>query len=178
MVSRKSSVDLSEVFAGLDSLQSAREPIARAMGSAMGNSVRDEAKIRAPVLQPGNAGTDSQRPGLLRDSIYNALDKRRLVLNPSVFRYTVSWNSTKAPHGHLVEFGHEMPYFAFKGGGGLWFTPGVDTADGRAFYTRDTPYQVAAQPFLAPAFDAKLPTLLATAIGAGERKYSEVVNGN
>lgn len=173
---RKSTVDMSEVFAGLEGLAKAKEPIARAMGDAMAASVQTEAKVRAPVLQPGNAGYDSQRPGLLRDSIYRAFDSRRHTVNPSVFRYTVSWNSTKAPHGHLVEFGHEAPYLAFKGKGGLWFTPSVSAEASDHYLLREEPYQVVAQPFLAPAFDAKLPTLFASAIGAGERKYDEVNN--
>lgn len=171
-------VDMSEVLNGLGVLSEAKESIARAMGVAMGVEVRDEAKVRAPVLEPGNEGTDGQRPGVLRDAIYVAYDDRSSILNQHAYRYTVSWNAKKAPHGHLAEFGHWMPYEYAKTEAGLYYTPipnntGRGTQkgiplDGNGFW-------VSAQPFLGPAFDAKLPRLLTIAIKAGRVKFTEVV---
>lgn len=170
---------MSEVFAGLEKLATAKEPVARAMGVAMGQEVRDEAKLRAPVLEPGGEGYDEQQPGVLRDAIYLAFDKRKFVLNPNAYTYTVSWNSRRAPHGHLKEFGFQQPYVVARGiSTGLFFTPlsGGKGAKGRnKGFERAAPLVVAPEPFLGPAFDAKQPRLLSIAVQAGSIKFSEIV---
>lgn len=178
MANRSAVVDLSDVLAGLDRLAEAKESIARSMGVAMGQEVRDEAKIRAPVLEPGNEGTDNQMPGVLRDAIYVAYDSRRSILNPNTYRYTVSWNSKKAPHGHLAEFGHWMPYEYAKTEDGLYYTPILNnTGKGtqKGIPLGGNGFWVSAQPFLGPAFDAKLPRLRSIAIQAGESKFVEIM---
>lgn len=171
-------VDMSAVLKGLTLLGEAKESVARAMGVGMGAPVRDEAKLRAPVLQPGNEGVDNQQPGVLRDAIYLAYDNRRQVLNPNVYRYTVSWNSNKAPHGHLLEFGHWMPYEYNLTIDDRYYTPLVDAPsrgkakgiplDGNGFW-------VHASPFLGPAFDAKFSSLLSLAQAAGSIRFVEVM---
>src|SRR5690606_37034273 len=124
MANRRTRIDMSEVMAGFKKLEAAKEPIARAMGVAMGQEVRDEAKVRAPVLKPEDQGYDQQQSGTLRDAIYLAFDDRKHILNPSSYTYTVSWNSRRAPHGHLKEFGFEQPYIVARGAtSGLWYTP-------------------------------------------------------
>ena len=173
MANRSAVVDLSDVLAGLDRLAEAKESIARSMGVAMGQEVRDEAKIRAPVLEPGNEGTDNQIPGVLRDAIYVAYDSRRSILNPNTYRYTVSWNSKKAPHGHLAEFGHWLPYlYAQTFPDGRYYTPKPEQPNPTK---RDEGFYVSAQPFLGPAFDAKLPRLRSIAMQAGESKFVEIM---
>ena len=169
-------VDMTEVLKGLGVLAEAKESIARTMGVAMGVEVRDEAKFRAPILQPGNEGTDGQRPGVLRDAIYLAYDDRRGILNNNAYRYVVSWNAKKAPHGHLAEFGHWMPYQWAKTEDGLYYTP-IPNNTGRGTQ-KGIPIEgggfwVSAQPFLGPAFDAKLPRLLTIATQAGRAKFAE-----
>lgn len=177
MANKSTRVDMSEVFAGFDKLLEIKEGVARAMGVAMGQEVRDEAKLRAPVLEPGNEGVDNQRPGVLRDAIYVAYDDRRRILNPNAFRYTVSWNAKKAPHGHLAEFGHWMPYEYALTAEGLFYTP-IPNNTGRGkqkgIPLEGDGFWVSAQPFLGPAFDAKLPRLASVAIQAGRIKFSEV----
>lgn len=179
MANKSTTVDISEVLEGLTVLAGAEESIARTMCVAMGVEVRDEAEVRTPVLRPGNEGTDNQQPGTLRNAIYLAYDDRRRLLNKHSYRYTVSWNSEKAPHGHLLEFGHWMPYqYDFTYPEGLFYTPipsrtkkGVQVGiplDGDGFW-------VNARPFLGPAFDAKLPRLLSISIQAGRDKFNEVV---
>ena len=174
-------VDMSGIISGLAKPKISSAAIssaARAMGVAMGQSVRDEAKERAPVLQPGNEGTDSQNPGVLRDAIYLAYDDRRAVLNPSSYRYTVSWNSKKAPHGHLLEFGYWQPYLVQRNAQGLWTTPIPNrTAKGtqRGIPHPEGGFAVQAFPFLGPAFDAKYPSLASTAFAAGTKKFNEVM---
>ena len=178
MANRSAVVDLSDVLAGLDRLAEAKESIARSMGVAMGQEVRDEAKVRAPVLKPGTEGTDGQVPGLLREAIYVAYDARRSILNPNTYRYSVSWNSKKAPHGHLAEFGHWTPYEYAKTEEGLFYTPIPNkTAKGKqkGIPMKGGGFYVSAQPFLGPAFDAKLPRLRSIAIQAGESKFAEIM---
>lgn len=175
---RKTSVDMSEVIDGLSRLGEAKEPVARSMGVAMGRVVRDEAKARAPVLKPGNEGYDGQVEGTLRDNIYLAFDDRKYVLNPNTYTYTVSWNSFRAAHGHLMEFGFEQPYQVTQDGSGVWYTPltGGKGAKGRntGYLRPEGPLKVEPQPFLGPAFDAKFNTLLTVATEAGRKKFSEV----
>lgn len=176
---RRTSVDMSEVIGGLSRLGESKEPIARSMGVAMGQTVRDEAKVRAPVLQPGNEGYDGQVEGTLRDNIYLAFDDRKYVLNPDRYSYTVSWNSFRAAHGHLMEFGFEQPYQVARNDAGMWYTPltGGKGAKGRnaGRLRPEGPLKVEPQPFLGPAFDAKFNILLTVATVAGRNKFSEVV---
>lgn len=167
MTARRSTVDMSEVLKGLDKLIATKESVARAMGVAMGQDVRDEAKIRAPVLKPENVGLDNQRPFVLRDAIYVAYDKRAGVLNSDSYRYTVSWNSKRAPHGHLAEFGHWMPYQYALTTDGRYYTPKPLQPNAGFF--------VAAQPFLGPAFDAKVGSLNRVAAAAGAAKLKEMM---
>ena len=179
MANRRSTVDMSEVLKGFDKLIAAEEPIARAMGVGMGQAVRDEAKIRAPVLKPEDRGYDNQQPYVLRDAIYLAFDKRARVLNRSQYKYGVSWNAAKAPHGHWKEFGFEQPYEASQNGQGLWYTAiiGQGRTNGRMrgkSVLRDAPLVVAATPFLGPAFDAKFSSLNGLAVAAGAAKFREL----
>ena len=175
---KRTTVDVSGITNGLKLLGEAKESLARTMGAAMGTVVRDEAKVRAPVLKAGNEGTDNQTPGLLRDAIYLAYDKRRNILNPDVYRYTVSWNSAKAPHGHLAEFGHWMRYEYRITDAGLYTTPllqrpGRGKAQGIPLPGNGI--WVSAQPFLGPAFDSKLSSLMGVATLAAAQRFPEVV---
>lgn len=164
---RRTSVDISSVISGLEKLGAAQESIARSMGAAMGVEVRDEAKIRVPV---GTEDGGSITPGLLKSAIYVAYDDQRRLLNPGAYRYTVSWNSKKAPHGHLVEFGHWMPYkYVRDDDGNYWTIDQPNPAnDAGGFW-------VNAKPFLGPAFDAKLPRLAAVAYEAGRIRFAEIM---
>ena len=170
---------LDDIFKGLDGLLDAREPVARAMGVAMGQAVRDEAIERAPVLKPENKGTDNQRENQLKEAMYLAFDGRRSILNEGFLVYTVSWNAKRAPHGHLLEFGHALPYEYEKTPDGKFFTPlaGYGKVNGRKRgIGRPNPHEgffVHAEPFLGPAFDTKLPSLNKIAIGAATLAFSE-----
>lgn len=168
---RSTTVDMSGALAGLDKMATAKESLARTMGAAMGAEVRDEAKVRAPVLESGNEGVDGQVPGTLRDAIYLAYDERRAQLSQETFRYTVSWNASRAPHGHLLEFGHWMPYLYAQTPEGLFYTP-LPPIPNPAAGTDG--FWVAAHPFLGPAFDARLPVLAQVATQAGRARFSEL----
>lgn len=180
MAKRQAVIGIDEVLKGLDKLSTLREPISRAMGVAMGQEVRDEAKLRAPVLQPGNEGVDNQRAGQLRDAIYLAFDGRRSILNAGHYVYGVSWNARKAPHGHLAEFGHWMPYAWAQDAGGRFYTPlqGKQKVGGRSrgvgYPQPNGGFYVDAQPFIGPAFDMKLPRLNGIAAAAAAAKFQEL----
>ncbi|UXC37190.1 HK97 gp10 family phage protein [Cupriavidus gilardii] len=55
----------------------------------------------APVIRKNGRKTT---PGQLRDAIYHVYSKSESTDVRAA--YQVSWNATKAPHGHLVEYGH------------------------------------------------------------------------
>ncbi len=102
----KTTVDLSNVLAGLDNLKGTAYSLARSMAVAGGSAVRDEAKVRAPV-----------KTGRLRDSIYLAFKDGQSTESRVV--YSISWNARLAPHGHLIEFGHALIRGGKAGKGGV-----------------------------------------------------------
>lgn len=181
MANRDAVTGIDDIVKGLGKLMQIREPVARAMGVAMGKVVRDEAVARAPELKPGQEGYDNQRRGQLKEAIYLAYDGRRTILNAGHYVYQVSWNAKKAPHGHLVEFGHWMAYKWAHGEDGRFYTPiqGQHKVDGRkrgfGFPIDGGGFYVDTHPFLGPAFDAKLPKLNEIAATAGAAAFAEVM---
>jgi hypothetical protein len=89
------------------------------------------------------------KTGNLRSAIYQVYSKTNSEDGVKA-TYDVSWNARKAPHGHLVEFGHIMRYRTFiatKGPKkGQWVTDKSHPI---------TPVQVAAHPFIRPALISK-----------------------
>ncbi|CAG9177749.1 HK97 gp10 family phage protein [Cupriavidus pampae] len=67
----------------------------------------EEARRLVPVHQGApikrRSGVET-KPGQLRDAIYHVYSERLSSEHFAV--YQVSWNARKAPHGHLVEYGH------------------------------------------------------------------------
>ncbi|PZP57974.1 MAG: hypothetical protein DI597_20395 [Pseudoxanthomonas spadix] len=150
-----SRVDLTSAFAGLDRVGDAATGVARSMGVAAGKLVRDEAKALAPV--------DS---GKLRDAIYLAYRDGESTDTKVV--YQISWNSRKAPHGHLVEYGHWRVNELVRGDDGKW----------RA--TRDRlpePVWTPAHPFMRPAFEATRGRLMDAAVARGRQRFAEIMAG-
>lgn len=181
MANRDAVTGIDDIIKGLGQFLEIREPLARAMGVAMGQVVRDEAIVRAPELKPGDEGYDNQRRGQLKEAIYLAFDGRRSVLNAGHYVYQVSWNAKKAPHGHLVEFGHWMAYKFARGEEGKFYTPlqGTHRVGGRkrglGYPIDGGGFYVDTHPFLGPAFDAKLPKLNDIAAAAGAAVFSETM---
>lgn len=135
-------VDVSSVIAGLHKMADKTESLARSMLVAGGKVVRDEARLRAPVAEPGEYAAN---PGLLKSAIYIAYNTTDS--HGGTYAYKVTWNHKVAPHGHLVEFGHWQPYAVHK------------RLDGRGYYTDTseklaTPKRIPARPFLRPAWEA------------------------
>lgn len=181
MTNRNAVTGIDDIVKGLAGLLEIREPLARAMGVAMGREVRDEAIERAPELKPGDEGYDNQRRGQLKEAIYLAFDGRRSILNQGHYVYQVSWNSKKAPHGHLVEFGHWMAYKYARGEEGKFYTPIQGTHKvagrkrGRGYPIEGGGFYVDTHPFLGPAFDYKLPKLNTIAAAAAAAVFPEVM---
>lgn len=123
--------DFSNWLGGLEALGGPiKLSLARSMGVAGGTVIRDEAKEHAPV-----------RDGVLRDAIYLAY--REAYSNDTTVTYAISWNSKKAPHGHLIEFGHWQTNYLYQGDDGNW----------HAAQPLARPRWVPAHPFLRPALD-------------------------
>lgn len=83
-------------------------------GAASGARVLyNQARLNAPVSDKAHTfyGRASKRtgvtytfaPGNLRDSIYRVFSPEKS--GPNRKEYRISWNSRKAPYGHMVEFG-------------------------------------------------------------------------
>lgn len=163
-------VDLRSLLSALDKLEGAKESLSRKMGVAGGVVIRDRAKELAPV---GTEQGGSKRPGLLRDAIYLAFSDARSSTRRVV--YSISWNSKKAPHGHLLEFGHWMPYLYGTDGKGNYWT--IVDKQGNPVANPNGPVWVNAHPFLAPAFDSTKKLVYDAAIDEGKRSLPEILRG-
>lgn len=163
-----SRVDLSGALAGLDRLAGMTTSVARSMGVAAGQAVRDEAKARAPVDD-----------GTLRDAIYLAY--RDLESTDARVVYQVSWNSKKAPHGHLLEFGHWRYNEIVNGKALRSLAPGLKRGRGPEDHTGPgalpVPVWTAAHPFLRPAYEATLSRLTDIAAARGRQRLAELLSG-
>lgn len=123
-------------------------------------AVRPAAQAGAQVLYDEvkqNVGRIKKKTGNLDSSIYQAFSKDNS--SETVSTYHISWNARKAPHGHLVEYGHLMTRKAYMGADGRWYTSNV----------KIEPKHVGARPFLRPAFDAKQQA----ALGAARERWIE-----
>lgn len=151
----KVTTDMDALFRGIDKLKEDGYKVARSMGVAAGQLMRDEAKA--------NVGVET---GKLRSAIYVAFDERTSTANR--VRYNVSWNSKKAPHGHLVEFGHWRRNVQVQLPNGQWITTNERLPQ---------PVFVKPQAFLRRAYDTLRPTLMRVAITAGQRRLQQLTNG-
>ena len=165
-------VDLSDAFAGLDALgQAAKEHLPRSMAVAGGQLLRDEAKLRAPVydgasaLASGDTVKNPRTPGQLRDAIYLAYSESRSIPQIGQATYSVSWNAAKAPHGHLLEFGHWRINKLVKGKDG-WH-PTTERLP--------SPKWVSAIPFLRPAYEARGQDVIAAMMERGRVRLAEIM---
>lgn len=147
--------DLSGLNALLDDLGTAAETAARPAAQAASQVLYNE--VRANVAKIG------KKSGNLERAIYQAFSQDNSAVGKAT--YHVSWNASKAPHGHLVEYGHLQRYRYYQTPDGKvrpMVRPGMQgkTPPGRrasqavkdAYYvTLPTPRQVAARPFVRPA---------------------------
>lgn len=116
------------------------------LGDAAKEAVRPAAQAGAEVLYEAVKRNVENRPesktGNLKNAIYQVYSKD----NSNEFKatYHVSWNSRKAPHGHLVEYGYKQKYRVV-----------YDEKKQRWYTLKDqplpTPKQIPAYPFVRPA---------------------------
>lgn len=175
MTSISMRVDLGEIEAMLDG-----------MGGDVQAAVRPAAQAGAEVIYRAvlkNVQAIGRVSGNLADAIYQAYSENNS--GPGRATYHVSWNAKKAPHGQLVEFGHIQRYAARMGSDGKWYTlvrPSMrgkpkprrraSQAEKDAYYVLRAggPQQVAAQPFMRPAFSRR-----DEAIAAVRAKFLDVL---
>jgi hypothetical protein len=110
-----------------------------------------------------NVDALGSKTGKLRGAIYQAYSKDNS--GPLKATYHVSWSAKKAPHGHLVEYGHIQRYAVHEDGGKFYTLvrpskrgmpkPGrrASQAAKDAYYVLRAggPQQIPAQPFVRPA---------------------------
>lgn len=155
-----------------DEMKAAARPAARAAALVFYNEVRRNVRNLGVVT------------GNLYDAIYHAYTEAES--GNGVATYTVSWNHTKAPHGHLVEFGHIQRYAVRTGDDGRWYTlvrpgqrgkrkpgRGASQATKDAYYVLRPggPRQVGPFPFMRPAL-AKA----GLAMQAAEARFVQKIN--
>lgn len=131
-------VDLAGLDAALDAkahqVQAAARPAAQAGAQVLYQAVL------ANVASLGSV------TGNLRRAIYQVYSQDHSGQGHAT--YHISWNARKAPHGHLVEWGHVQKYVAYVGGDGRWYTA---KKGGRPVPLPGGPRQVPARPFVRPA---------------------------
>lgn len=87
-----------DATAGLDKLEArVKDSIIFSGVAAMAKVIYDEVKLNASPPRMG------KKTGNLENSIYRVYSPEKS--SDGVKLYRVSWNRTKAPHGHLLEFG-------------------------------------------------------------------------
>lgn len=145
------SVDLRGLESAIQGLQTKVQDAARPAAQAAAQVLYDQAKQ--------NVNAIGRVSGKLSAAIYQAYSKDHS--RPGVATYHVSWNARKAPHGHLVEFGHIQRFKVYLGKDGKWHTNKKAPI---------APRHVAARPFLRPAWDH-----INEAMAAAEAKLLEVV---
>lgn len=93
------------------------------MTASVEEATRPAAQAAAQVLYENvklNVSSIGRITGNLDRSIYQVFSERQS--GPGRAVYEVSWNARKAPHGHLVEFGHVMKYRTVLTRKGQWLT--------------------------------------------------------
>lgn len=166
--------DFQEAYDRLDGLaEVAKQHLPRSMAVAAGQAYRDDAKARAPIydqsdslMAAGVEFTTPRIPGTLRDAIYLAYSQNRSAPQIGMAVYSVTWNARKAPHGHLVEFGHMGTNMLVKGKNGKYVPTNAKLLK---------PVRVSAKPFLRPAYDAMGGIAGQAALDRGRERMAEIL---
>ena len=158
MVESAIKVDFESAFKALDAMaEAAKKHLPRSMAVAAGKVFRDEAAARAPQGPTSN----------LREAIYLAFSDSRSVPVDGLVVYSVTWNKIKAPHGHLIEFGHWQTHATYIGSDGQWYS------DRRRPLAN--PKWIPAHPFLRPAYDSMVQIAMQAAVKRGRERMAEIL---
>lgn len=134
------------------------------LGEAAGEALRPAAQAATQVLYERvklNVAALGRATGNLDSSIYQAFSPENSQHGERA-EYHVSWNHSKAPHGHLVEYGYIQRYRYYQDNQGRvrpMVRPGMDgrkppgrhaseAAKAAYYVTLDTPRQVPGQAFV------------------------------
>lgn len=162
-------LDLAALEALMEDLGDGADAAARPASQAAAQVLYDEVQR--------NISHIPQKTGNLAKSIYQVFSRDNSAMG--IATYQIGWNTRKAPHGHLIEFGHVQRYVTYLGRDGKFYTavrrglkgkvkkPGkgkkVSQAVKDAYYIPlATPKQIAAKPFVRPA-TARFPEAMAAA---------------
>lgn len=140
----------------LDQLGKKASELTRPAAQAGAQVLYDEVKL--------NVSRIGRKTGNLAASIYQVFSKDNSDDTRST--YHVSWNAKKAPHGHLVEYGHIQTRKVYIGSDGNWYTSNTKLPE---------PKQVGARPFIRPAYDAKAQAALKEAADTYARLLGELM---
>ncbi len=138
------SVPVAEINHILDEIQGDVSGAVRPAAQAGAQVLYEEVKRNVEAL--------GKVSGKLRQAIYQAFSKDNSVDGKKA-TYHISWNAKKAPHAHLVEYGHIQSYPVFIAKKGKW--AGHWVTDKK--HPLPQPKHVGAHPFIRPAmakFDA------------------------
>lgn len=106
-------VDTSALDAYLDALGDAADEAVRPVAQAMAQVLYDRVLLNVSAL-----GTVT---GSLGNSIYQVYSKDHSQEGVHA-TYHISWNTRKAPHGHLVEYGYIKRWKSYMAKDGKWYT--------------------------------------------------------
>lgn len=106
------SVDMASVNAMLVDMGDRAEEAARPAAQAASQVLYDEVKRNVAAIP--------RKTGKLDNAIYQVYSQSNSGEGRAT--YHISWNHRKAPHGHLVEFGHVQRYVSYIGKDGNWYT--------------------------------------------------------
>lgn len=138
MSSFRMSVDIRGIELTMDALVGDAAAAARPAAQAGAQVLYEQVKANVAGIR--------RKTGNLAASIYQAYNDKRSTAGGAQ-SYTVSWNTRKAPHALLVEYGHLQRYEVTR-----------DPKTGRFITHRDrplaAPIQIPAKPFLRPAISA------------------------
>lgn len=106
------SVDMASLNTMLDAMGDRAEAAARPAAQAASQVLYEEVKRNISAIP--------QKTGRLGQAIYQVYSQSNSGEGRAT--YHVSWNTRKAPHGHLVEFGHVARYVTYIGKDGNFYT--------------------------------------------------------
>lgn len=117
---------------GMDELADGAQAAARPAAQAGAQVFYDRVKA--------NVGKLGRKTGNLQRSIYQVFSQDNSSLGRA--QYHVSWNNKKAPHGHLVEYGHVQRYVVYIDKRGEWKTAVRPQMAGKPRPKRSAPQSV------------------------------------
>lgn len=178
MATFSAKMDFGDLDAVLDHIEGpVRESLARRMGVEGGVLLRDEAKHRASYNNPK---WRPRHPGLWASAMYLARNDR--LSSQTVFTYSVGWNSSIAPHGYLVEFGHWRYNKFINGKPQHSLRPGLSKGKGPQDHVPpgalETPQWVAARPVLRPTWESRKSDALNAMIERGRHELPILLRGD